>query len=118
MSASHFILLIESDPDRTETLATHLVRLGVEPIRVADLAEAVATVKSNAYGIAAIVLPADLPGRFGAQSHEEHAPAGADSSGDGLWQSAGQRGREGPPQSRRSALALGWLRRRRPPASN
>ena len=64
MSASHFILLIESDPTQTDTLATQLVRLGVEPIRVADLAEAVDTVKSKQYAFAAVLLPADLPGKL------------------------------------------------------
>lgn len=64
MAASHFILLIESDSVRTEALAAQLVALGVEPIRVADLADAVAMVKSREYAIAAVVLPSDLPGRL------------------------------------------------------
>lgn len=42
-------------------LATQLVRLGVEPIRVADLAEAVDTVKSKQYAFGALLLPVDLP---------------------------------------------------------
>ncbi len=62
MSASHFLLLVESDPERTDALATGLVRLGVEPIRVADLADAVAVVKAKEYAIAAIVVPADASG--------------------------------------------------------
>lgn len=64
MSASHFILMIESDPKLSETLATRLVRLGVEPIRVADLAEAVATVKSKQYSFGAVILPSDVPGKL------------------------------------------------------
>ncbi len=64
MSASHFILLVESDVTQTDTLATQLVRLGVEPIRVADLAEAVETVKSRQYAVAAVLLPSDLPGKL------------------------------------------------------
>lgn len=63
MPASHFILLIESDPDRSDAIATQLVRLGVEPIRVADLAEAVALVKAQEYAIEAIILPSDLATR-------------------------------------------------------
>ena len=49
MPTSHLILLIELDPHRTATLAAQLVRLGVEPIRVADLAEAAALVRSRSY---------------------------------------------------------------------
>lgn len=64
MSASHFILLVDSDSTQTDTLATQLVRLGVEPIRVADLAEAVETVKSKQYAVSAVLLPADLPGKL------------------------------------------------------
>ncbi len=62
MPASHFLLLVESTPDRTDALAAGLVRLGVEPIRVADLADAVAVVKAREYAIAAIIVPADTPG--------------------------------------------------------
>jgi Tfp pilus assembly protein PilZ len=62
MPASHFLLLVESDPERTDALAAGLVRLGVEPIRVPDLADAVAVVKSKEYAIAAIIVPADLSG--------------------------------------------------------
>lgn len=62
MPASHFLLLVESDPERTDALATGLVRLGVEPIRVPDLADAVAMVKAKEYAIAAILVPADAPG--------------------------------------------------------
>ena len=60
MPTSHFILLIELDPHRTSTLAAQLVRLGVEPIRVADLAEAAALVASHAYSFSAILLPSSL----------------------------------------------------------
>ena len=63
MPASHFLLLVESDPERTESLAAGLVRLGVEPIRVPDLADAVATVKAKEYAIAAILVPSDADGR-------------------------------------------------------
>ncbi|MCR9093346.1 MAG: PilZ domain-containing protein [bacterium] len=62
MPASHFLLLVESDPERTESLAAGLVRLGVEPIRVPDLADAVATVKAKEYAIAAILVPSDANG--------------------------------------------------------
>lgn len=64
MPASHFILLIESDPSWTEKLSAQLVRIGVEPIRVAGLAEAVETVKSKQYAISAVLLPSDLPGKI------------------------------------------------------
>ena len=64
MSASHFILLIESETSRTERLAAQLVALGVEPIRVSDLADAVAMIKSKEYAISAVILPADLPGNL------------------------------------------------------
>lgn len=63
MSASHFVLLIESDEGRTEPLAAQLVRLGVEPVRVEDLDEALALVKSKAYAICAVILPTELAGR-------------------------------------------------------
>ena len=42
-------------------MAAGLVRLGVEPVRVPDLAEAIDLVKSKAYALAAVVLPSDLP---------------------------------------------------------
>jgi CheY-like chemotaxis protein len=61
MPTSHFILLIELDPHRTSTLAAQLVRLGVEPIRVANLAEATALIESRTYSFSAILLPASLP---------------------------------------------------------
>ncbi len=61
MPTSHFILLIELDPHRTSTLAAQLVRLGVEPIRVDDLAEAAAVVRSRSYAFSAVLLPASLP---------------------------------------------------------
>ncbi len=64
MTASHFVLLIDSFPERSDTLATQLVRLGVEPIRVPDLADAVATVKSRDLAIQAVILPSDLPGKI------------------------------------------------------
>jgi hypothetical protein len=64
MQASHFILMIESNADQGEKLATQLVRLGVEPIRVADLAEAIASVKSKQYAFGAVILPSDLPGKL------------------------------------------------------
>ncbi|HPG26038.1 MAG: PilZ domain-containing protein [Spirochaetaceae bacterium] len=63
MPTGHFVLLIESDPARTKRLAVQLVRLGIEPIRVADLEEAAETVKSRQYAVAAVLIPADLPGR-------------------------------------------------------
>ncbi len=62
MSNSHFILLIEGDPSASDALATGLVRLGIEPIRVAGLAEAVETVKSKQYAIRAVLLPSELGG--------------------------------------------------------
>lgn len=55
--------MIEADPARSEKLATQLVRLGVEPIRVADLGEAVDTVKAKQYAFGGVLLPADLPGK-------------------------------------------------------
>jgi len=61
MPTSHFILLIELDPHGTAALAARLVRLGVEPIRVADLAEATALVRSRAYSFSGVLLPASLP---------------------------------------------------------
>ena len=64
MATSHFVLLIENDPFESERLARQLVHLGVEPIRVADLAEAVAMMKSNAYSIRAILLPSNLEPRL------------------------------------------------------
>ena len=63
MSANHFILLVENTPTESETLALQLVRLGVEPIRVADLAEAMNVVKSREYAIRAVLLPSNLPGK-------------------------------------------------------
>jgi hypothetical protein len=61
VSASHFILLIESDPTVSERLARQLIRQGVEPIRVADPAEAIDVVSSQDYAICAVLIPADLP---------------------------------------------------------
>lgn len=63
MAAQHFILLIESESGKTDALATQLVRLGVEPIRVDDLAEAIDTIKAQEYSIAAVALPSHLPGK-------------------------------------------------------
>jgi hypothetical protein len=64
MPTSHFILMIEGEPRMSETLATQLVRLGVEAIRVEDLAEAVMTVKSKHYAFSGVILPSDLPGKL------------------------------------------------------
>lgn len=60
MPTSHFVLLIEPDPHRTETLAAQLVRLGVEPIRVGDLSEATKLVASRAYLFAGVLVPTAL----------------------------------------------------------
>jgi len=57
---SHFILLIEDDPLASDALAAGLARLGIEPIRVAGLAEAVETVKSKEYAIRAVLMPSEL----------------------------------------------------------
>jgi DNA-binding response OmpR family regulator len=62
VSASHFILLIEHEASNSDALATSLVRLGIEPIRVTSLSEAAETVKSRQYAIRGILLPGDLPG--------------------------------------------------------
>lgn len=61
MPTSHFILLIETDPHRTAALAGKLVRLGVEPIRVADLIEAATLVRSGSYVFSGALIPASLP---------------------------------------------------------
>jgi hypothetical protein len=63
MATSHFVLLIETDPAQTEGLAAQLVRIGIEPIRVGDLVEAVDVVQSRAYAVRAILVPAALSGR-------------------------------------------------------
>jgi CheY-like chemotaxis protein len=60
--ASHFILLIDDETASTGALVAQLVRIGIEPIRVADLAEAVEVVKSKEYSIRAVLLPSHLPG--------------------------------------------------------
>lgn len=60
MPTSHFVLLIEPDPHRTETLAAQLVRLGVEPIRVGDLGEATKLVAARAYLFAGVLVPTTL----------------------------------------------------------
>ena len=63
MSAHHFILLIETDPSLTGGLAAQLVRLGIEPIRVSDLDEAVELVESKHYALSAVLLPSEIQGR-------------------------------------------------------
>jgi hypothetical protein len=63
MSTSHFILLIETDPTRTGSLAAQLVHLGIEPIRVSDLDEAIEVVESGQYSVSAVLLPSDIPGK-------------------------------------------------------
>jgi hypothetical protein len=63
VSTSHFVLLIENTaPSGSHSLAAGLVRLGIEPIRVPDLEQAVEMVKSREYAIRAVLLPSDLPG--------------------------------------------------------
>lgn len=61
MPTSHFILVIELDPHRTRALAAQLVRIGVEPVRVADLEEACSLVRSRAYSFSAVLVPSALP---------------------------------------------------------
>lgn len=63
MSRSHFILLIELDPDLTGTLAAQLIGLGVEPIRVSNLDQAIDIVKAREYKISAVLVPSALPGK-------------------------------------------------------
>jgi Tfp pilus assembly protein PilZ len=63
MSTGHFILLIEADPSLVGPLATQLVRLGIEPIRVSNLDEAVEVLKSGQYVLAGVLLPSHLPGK-------------------------------------------------------
>jgi len=63
MSTGHFILLLESDPSPVGPLATQLVRLGIEPIRVSNLDEAVDVLKSGQYVLGGILLPSHLPGK-------------------------------------------------------
>lgn len=63
MPTSHFVLLIENpQTGGSDSLAAGLVRLGIEPIRVADLDEAIETVKSRDYAIRAVLVPSGLPG--------------------------------------------------------
>lgn len=62
MSATHFILLIEDDRGESDALATRLVRLGVEPIRVDHVNEAAEVVKSKEYAVRGVLLPSNLPG--------------------------------------------------------
>ena len=63
MATGHFIVLIETDLRRSDTLATQLVRLGVESIRVSNLGEAVDTIKSNQYAISAVLVPSEFEGK-------------------------------------------------------
>jgi len=63
MSTGHFVLLIETDPNQTGPLVAQLVHLGIEPIRVSDLDEAIEVVESGEYSVSAVLLPADLPGK-------------------------------------------------------
>jgi len=63
MATGHFILLIETDPSLTEKLATQLVRLGVEAVRVGDLGDALDTIKSREYSISAVLVPSDIDGK-------------------------------------------------------
>jgi len=63
MATGHFIILIETDPRRTETLATQLVRLGIEPLRVSDTADALDIVKSRQYAISAVLVPSEFPAK-------------------------------------------------------
>lgn len=60
MPTSHFVLLIEPDPHRTETLAAQLVRMGIEPIRVGELGEATRLVASRSYFFAGVLVPTSL----------------------------------------------------------
>lgn len=63
MASSYFVLLVEHESGAgTESLAAGLVRLGIEPIRVAHLDEAIETVKSKEYAIRGVMLPSDLAG--------------------------------------------------------
>lgn len=58
MTSRDFFLLVEGEPERTEKLAAGLVNLGVEAVRVADLAEAIGTAKAGTYPIRGILVPA------------------------------------------------------------
>ncbi len=62
MATGHFILLVETDPTRTETLSRQMVRMGIEPIRVSDFDEAVDTIKSKQYAISAVLVPSESDG--------------------------------------------------------
>ena len=55
MSTSHFVLLIESDQSLTGPLVAQLVHLGVEPIRVSNLDEALEMVKSRQYAVSGVL---------------------------------------------------------------
>ncbi len=63
MSTSHFILLVETDPAFTDTLSTQLVRIGIEPIRVPNLDEAVDVVKSKQYAVRGVLVPSEISGK-------------------------------------------------------
>jgi hypothetical protein len=63
MATGHFILLIETDPSVAQKLATQLVRLGVEAIRVAELSDALDTVQSEDYSICAVLVPSAFDGK-------------------------------------------------------
>lgn len=60
MPTSHFILLIELDPHRVSTLVGRLIRMGIEPIRVADVDEAKSIVRSRSYGFSGVLIPTAL----------------------------------------------------------
>lgn len=61
MPTSHFILLIELDPHRTSALAAQLVRMGIEPVLAADLAEAKTLVRPRSFSFSAVLIPGNLP---------------------------------------------------------
>ena len=63
MATSHFVLMVETDAAQSESLAAQLVRIGIEPIRVADLVEAVDVVQAREYAVRAILVPSEVPGR-------------------------------------------------------
>jgi len=63
VSASHFVLLIEDAPSASDSLAATLVRLGVEPIRVGGLREAISVIKSRQYQLSGLLIPSDIPGK-------------------------------------------------------
>jgi hypothetical protein len=63
MPTGHFVLLIEAEPNSTGHLAAQLVQLGIEPIRVAALKDAVKIVKAKQCVVRAVVVPSDVSGR-------------------------------------------------------